>query len=152
MSQYFRPLFGKKKHQVPIWQFFQIMCVRFVVDYADMMSACTVVNNYMDLIFLRFLQETWQRAVSAKLLSRECSHWLMTTRRVSIVVEQAYLQWRFQGWEFAHQWVNERKSDLLANKSVSLPSLFCLEQSERIARSPSYVISNLSEWLTFALL
>ena len=44
-----------------------------------------------------------------------------------------------------------KKSDSLVKKSDLLLSLFCFEQPEQIAHSPSFVMSDLSESLTVAL-
>ena len=44
-----------------------------------------------------------------------------------------------------------KKSDSLVKKSDSLLSLFCFEQPEQIAHSPSFVMSDLSESFTVAL-
>ena len=55
-----------------------------------------------------------------------------------------------QGWEFAH-WFFERfceqKSNLLVNKSESLPSLFCHKRPKQMAYNGSFVKSDVSESL-----
>ena len=62
-----------------------------------------------------------------------------------------------QGWEFAHWFFQqlifcERKSDSLMKKSKSLPPLFCHERPEQITHGCSFIMSNLRESLTVALL